>query len=86
MKVGHSAQDPALVAKELSRQINLPGEYSVFSAVKCHDSEELSQTIKNSIASYQSAGDFYELAPQMALHIINRDTMRIPVVVNTSPY
>mgnify|MGYP001134927721 CR=1 FL=1 len=82
IRIGSSEQCPDSIAQSLSKQINLPGEYQVFSAIKCSDAKQVTQQVLKSIAPYQAVKGFYELPAQTALNIIRRDSMRIPIKVH----
>lgn len=79
VRIGSSEQCPEMIAQTLTEQINLPGKYQVFSAIKCRNADTVTQLVLKSIAPYQAVKGFYELSPQTALNIIKRDSMRIPV-------
>lgn len=83
VRIGSSEQHPVKVAQYLSQNLSLPGEYSVFSSVKCENANDVELLVKKSIKRYQNVGEFYELSPQKALNIIKRDALRIPVMVKT---
>ncbi|WP_206484994.1 GIY-YIG nuclease family protein [Thalassotalea sp. G2M2-11] len=81
IKIGSSERSPELIADELSQQLNLPGRYLVFSAIKCLEANQIEQRVMKSVAPYRETTGFYQLSPQSALNIIKRDIMRIPINV-----
>ncbi len=80
VRIGSSDKYPEKIAQDLSQNLSMPGEYSVFAYIQCENIGNIESQIKKSIKRYQNIGEFYELTPQIAFNFIKRDALRIPVI------
>ena len=81
VKFGCTHRNPDDIARELSSKARLLGQFSVFHSIQCEDPCTVKKRVVNSLNENLCIDEFYEVAPEVALKIVQRETMRIPVVM-----
>lgn len=77
VKIGCTPTDTEEYAKSLSAQS--PGEYALFYSLACDNPCQIKQKIRNLFSANQYINEFYEVSPEKAKNILNREIMKIPV-------
>jgi len=83
LKFGCTHRNPDDVAEELSSKVSMPGKFSVISAIRCVNPCKVKEKVVEIFKSSRYIDDFYEVPVDTALSIVKRESMRIPIQMDS---
>jgi len=79
VQFGCTSKDPNLIATKLTKQTRMPGEFSVISSLFCDEPCEVKKRVTNALKLAHYVEEFYEISPEAAFKVIQREILRIDV-------
>lgn len=79
VQFGCSEQNPADIAKKLSKKTRMPGEFSVVASHSCCEPCSAKARVIQALKNTHYVEDFYEVSLETAKKIVQREALRIPI-------
>jgi len=83
LKFGCTHRNPDDVALELTSKVSMPGKFSVISAIRCINPCKVKEKVIEIFEPARYVDDFYEVPVDTALSMIKRESMRIPIQMDS---
>lgn len=77
IRIGCTPQNTTEYAKQLSD--NAPGEYTLVYSLKCDNPCHVKKQIREYLNAKNYVNEFYEVTPDVAKKLMERETMKIPI-------
>ncbi|NMP32564.1 hypothetical protein HII17_13440 [Thalassotalea sp. M1531] len=73
-------QSPEKYVTELVNNTRMPGSYAILYNTYCNQPNDAKDRIMHALRTSACPNDFYEVDTQIAINMIKRESMRIPVI------
>jgi len=78
IKIGCTPDDAQEYAKSLSAKS--PGQYEVYFSLACNNPCKVKKQLREHFYAKRYVNEFYEVSPEIAKNILQREAMKIPVL------
>jgi len=78
IRIGCTPNDTIEYAKSLSS--NIPGQYNLYFSLACNNPCKIKQQMKKHFEASKYVNEFYEVAPETAKTLLQREVLKIPTL------
>jgi len=78
IKIGCTPENTEEYAKSLSAKG--PGDYKLYFSLPCNNPCQIKKQLRKHFDAEQYVNEFYEVSPEIAKNILQREAMKIPVL------